>query len=181
MEKFKDYHYNMNRYTEYKKYLKNHISNVNVAFNYISNQVPSILDGVDIVKLKNNILNHDLSKYEVEELDPYNDYFYGEKNEKTKHGMDKAFLHHIHRNPHHWQYWILVHDDEPTEYIEIPKEYLIEMICDWMSFSINKKDWTEFADFYENNKGNIKMNDKSRKFLEECIQKIKESLGENNG
>lgn len=72
----------------------------------------------NVLKLDRQILSHDDSKYSVEEY-----YAYG----TTK---NYAWNHHIHSNPHHWQYWI----------IPMPLNYII---CDWWSFSFRRGDLTE--------------------------------------
>ena len=60
-----------------------------------------------------------------------------------------AWLRHQHRNPHHWQYWILTQDDGPIIMIEIPLRYRKEMLADWrgagraQGFSDNTATWYE--------------------------------------
>lgn len=85
--------------------------------------------------LNENITMHDRSKYSDEEYIPYIEYFYGTKSKKIDTEFNYAWLHHIHNNPHHWQYWVLKHDDKPEEALEMPYEYIIEMFCDHWSFS----------------------------------------------
>lgn len=45
----------------------------------------------------------------------------------------EAFLRHLHRNPHHWQHWVLTPDsqDRPTQTFEMPDRYAREMLADW--------------------------------------------------
>ncbi len=85
---------------------------------------------------------HDESKYDPEEYEAYDNYFYngGYSTEEGKKAFDKAFLHHIHHNPHHWQHWILTSydDSKETKVIDMPDIYILEMICDWWSFSWKK-------------------------------------------
>ena len=42
----------------------------------------------------------------------------------------KAWLLHIHRNPHHWQYWVLINDnpEEGENLIEMPYNYIIGLV-----------------------------------------------------
>ena len=81
---------------------------------------------------------HDASKLLLDEWIPYRDFFYGKKNEEgyfhkpgTDQAFDEAWLRHIHRNPHHWQYWLLQEDDGPVKALKMPREFLLEMIADW--------------------------------------------------
>ena len=60
-------------------------------------------------------LVHDLSKFLPDEWFPYASYFYdpapdGGHRPRQKEAFDLAWLKHQHRNPHHWQYWILRED-----------------------------------------------------------------------
>jgi hypothetical protein len=77
-------------------------------------------------------LLHDLSKLHPGEWFPYVEAFYGKFgyswngvgciNEKSLHdhamlSFDKAWLHHQHNNPHHWQYWLLREDSPEKRYL----------------------------------------------------------------
>ena len=104
-----------NKRTEYDKYLSNHISAVQQAYEEIFKELlltESDLTVEDITKLEDNIKNHDNSKYHDEEYYPYLHWFYPENNEeKNRIEFDYACLHHYHNNPHHWNHWILNDDD----------------------------------------------------------------------
>ena len=78
-------------------------------------------------------LLHDNSKFRPSEFIPYANYFYGTQKHKEKYAdkFNEAWLKHIHRNPHHWQYWLLQEDSGTLINIEIPKKYLLEMVADW--------------------------------------------------
>ena len=80
------------------------------------------------------LLIHDWSKFLPSEWFPYADHFYG-----SRCGLDRvaktlfkhAWLKHIHRNPHHWQHWVLRSDDGSTETLTIPEPLVREMVADW--------------------------------------------------
>jgi hypothetical protein len=58
----------------------------------------------------------DLSKFDDAEYEAYDKYFHGpSKTAEVKAAFDVAWLHHIHMNPHHWQHWVLVNDDDGTK------------------------------------------------------------------
>jgi hypothetical protein len=82
-------------------------------------------------------LVHDLSKFLPSEWFPYVNYFHGGMAPDGKRwvGYDEAFdlawLKHIHRNKHHWQYWRLREDDGGTKSIPMPSQYVREMLADW--------------------------------------------------
>ncbi len=154
----------------YTDYIITHRSNVKKAYNWLrENKI--ITKNLDV-----QITMHDISKYSEEEYSAYDEYFYGkEKTEKVESDFNYAWLHHIHANPHHWQYWVLKHDDEPEEALEMPENYVYEMICDWWSFSfkINKLD--EIFSWYENHKDMV-LHKNTRKLVEDILEKIKRAL-----
>ena len=85
-------------------------------------------------------LLHDLSKYGITEFFTSAKYFQGNKSpidkEKTEKGYSIAWQHHKGHNPHHWEYWIDNLGTYKNTAIEIPTEYEIEMICDWLGAGI---------------------------------------------
>ena len=56
--------------------------------------------------------------------------------------------------PHHWQYWVLINDnpEEGEVLIEMPYNYILEMICDWWAFSWAKGNLNEIFPWYEERK-----------------------------
>lgn len=75
------------------------------------------------------LIIHDLSKFSPKEWTEYVHYFYdGGENEN---GFDEAWLKHQHRNPHHWQHWVLREDDGGTKLMEMPWPFVYEMVADW--------------------------------------------------
>lgn len=91
---------------------------------------------------------HDWSKFRPSEFIPYARHFYGQDRigqvEKEKvEGYDKsrdvededfnkAWLYHIHRNKHHWQYWVLIQDENEDMVLEMPLRYRNELLADWV-------------------------------------------------
>lgn len=156
----------------YDEYLHDHISGVQKAYDWL------IEHGLVPISVQVDISLHDDSKRSIEEYKPYDDYFYGNKSNKVVEAFNYAWLHHIHHNPHHWQYWVLQHDDEPEEALEMPEKYAIEMVCDWWSFSWKNKNLYGIFDWYEKHK-NMKLHSKTRKYVEDLLQKIKKELDAN--
>ena len=162
---------------EYDVYLEQHIANVNKAAEWLCNHFPEVGEAIEAWKSGGGYIfaNHDKSKFSEEEYAPYDDYFYGEKTEAVEKAFNYAWLHHIHHNPHHWQYWVLQNDDEPEETLEMPYEYVVEMICDWWSFSFAKGNPMEIFDWYEQHK-HMKLHDNTRKLVEDFLKRIREEL-----
>lgn len=165
---------------EYTTYLTEHIANVQKAGKWLISHFPDILSSDDKISLAMAITSHDGSKWFPEEYDAYDAYFYGgNKSHKVVSDFNYAWLHHIHSNPHHWQYWILQHDDEPEEILEMPKKYAVEMIADWWSFSFKSGNLRDIFDWYEKHK-EMKLHPKTRKFVEDILERIKKELDKEN-
>lgn len=170
----------MSKKSQYDEYLNTHISNVNKAFEWLSQNIPQIFDGHQISPIIHCIGAHDDSKWGPEEYEPYLEYFYGVRSEQVKHDFDMAWLHHQHENPHHWQHWLLKQDDGPSIALEMEFEYVIEMICDWWSFSWTKGDLYELFSWYEVNKSKMLLHETTLGLVEDIISQIKEKLDELN-
>ena len=166
----------------YDEYLVDHKANVAKGLDWIETNIPDILKGLNIIDLRNQIrLDHDRSKSTVAEYDAYDQYFYGRnKSYEVVLNFNKAWLHHIHRNPHHWQHWVLINDD-PNEgeiILDMPDCYIIEMICDWWAFSWKKENLHEIFGWYDAHKDYMKLSKNTRKKVEDILEKIKNKLEE---
>lgn len=163
---------------EYDQYLKNHKENVVKGLEWIEANIPELLEtcldsGWGI------IFHHDASKTNPDEYDAYDAYFYGaNKSHEVVQNFRKAWLTHIHLNPHHWQHWVLINDD-PSEgeiVLDMPEEYILEMICDWWAFSWAKGNLNEIFFWYDEHKDYMKLSKATRKRVEDILAKIKEKL-----
>lgn len=169
---------------EYDEYIKQHKDNVYKAFQWLTENLPEIFDN----ELRNMCESscrylHDTSKNDPYEYDAYDRYFYGRnKSYEVVQDFNRAWLHHIHNNPHHWQYWILLNDepDEGEIILDMPDVYIIEMVCDWMSFSIAKGDLNEIFNWYDEHKDYMKLSDYTRMKVEGILNKIHMKLSESD-
>lgn len=124
---------------QYDQYLANHRANVKRGFDWLCENLPDVTNDISDAAWQIEFA-HDKSKDKEDEYNAYDAYFYGNnRSYKVVQDYQRAWLTHIHRNPHHWQYWILIHDDmengELETILEMPYDYIVEMICDWWSFS----------------------------------------------
>jgi hypothetical protein len=91
------------------------------------------------------LLVHDLSKFRPSEWGPYVNQFYGDgptddeapaydlvRKHRRKARFDRAWLWHQHRNPHHWQHWILKEDSGKTILLLMDRFTADEMVADWL-------------------------------------------------
>lgn len=161
----------------YDEYLAKHIINVKRGIDWLYEHIPYVRSLVpDRIDVMNLGIIHDNSKYEQAEYAAYDDYFYGEKTAEVEKAFDYAWLHHIHRNPHHWQYWVLIHDDEPMEALEMPETYVIEMIADWWSFSWKSNNLFSIFDWYEQHSKGMILHPKTRELVEKILSLMEEEL-----
>ena len=170
---------------EYDQYLREHVAAVYDALKWMSENldIPGVTD-TDFSNALWNATDHDKSKFEKFEYDAYDDYFYGgNRSFKVVQMFNYAWLHHQNKNPHHWQYWVLIQDnpeDETSTAIPLvmPVVYVLEMIADWWSFSWNKEDKYELFSWYADNEKNILLNKNTRNLVEDILNKIQDRLEE---
>lgn len=181
---------------EYESYLHQHIGNVQKGYAWIKENLTEIVSVDNYFEetsyygeLDEIIAKHDSSKrtklpdanqyYDLKcEYDAYADYFYGEQTEEVKQAFDKAWLAHIHANPHHWQHWMLQNDEDGLKLLDMPYVFIIEMICDWWAFSWKQENLYEVFSWYEKNKDGILLSDKTRKTVDSILDKLKAKLDE---
>lgn len=168
---------------QYDAYLSKHKKAVNDACKWLMKNdiLPANIFRKHNTNLKINIPLHDNSKYSPYEYDAYDDYFYGERTKKVEEDFNRAWLHHIHENPHHWQHWVLINDDGAEMIpLEMPPCYVAEMICDWWSFSWTKGNPLEIFDWYDEHKDQMILHGKTRALVEEILDRIKQKLDGGN-
>ena len=167
----------------YDEYIDEHKENVEKGYKWIVENIPSIINENDVELLDVLIKSHDESKYECDEYIAYDIYFYGgNRSYKVVEDFNIAWLRHIHRNPHHWQHWILINDDpdEGEIILDMPEFYIIEMICDWWSFSWKKGDLKEIFKWYDERKEYIKLSEKTHKKVNDILYAIWKKLNESD-
>lgn len=127
-------------------------------------------------------LMHDLSKYSIEELKMCK-YWTGKGSPhqacREAIGYSPSWMHHYHRNKHHFQFWW--DEDELGKIIPIkmPYKYVIESFCDMVGASkaYNPKNWVPesvWAYWVEKCKGKRIMNAESEYLVEKLIWNLKE-------
>lgn len=160
----------------YDQYLAEHIGNVNKGLHWMLDNLGFKEEKPELeIALVN--FDHDESKCSVEEYDAYDKYFYGgNRSYKVVQDFNYAWLHHIHNNPHHWQYWVLLEDDPesgmPYKALEIPVHVIFEMIADWWSFSWKSGNLFEIFNWYADHRSKQIINPKSREIVEYILERI---------
>lgn len=127
---------------------------------------------------------HDLSKFRPSEWFPYANYFYnpdGTKRLQLKEGyckpystgddaFDYAWLLHQHRNAHHWQFWLVPMDNGGICKLDMPTDYVIEMVCDWRGAGRAQGFGDNTIEWYEKNKDRMQLSDRTREWVEALIK-----------
>ena len=171
---------------EYDEYLRSHIANVTVALKWIADNLTDSnwFHDTDISEALEFVNLHDRSKGTKEEYDPYDVYFYGNnRSYSVVSAFDYAWLLHQNRNQHHWQYWVLIKDDDNNgqtqlKPLQIPLPYVLEMIADWWSFSWKSGNLEEIFDWYDKHRKSMLLHDKTRKNVEGILKEIWDILQE---
>ena len=112
--------------------------------------------------------------------------------------FNDAWLFHQRRNKHHWQYWLLINDSGVTltmadrdtleaentyRYFKneialpIPNVYVREMVADWFGAGRAITGKWEGKEWYENNKYNMIINDKS--YVNHLVNRVHFKLNPN--
>lgn len=81
-----------------------------------------------------------------------------------------AWLHHQHRNKHHWQFWCLKEDSGKLLALDMPEKFIREMVADWVGagYAINGR--VEVQDWYAKNSQHMKLSERTKKRVEELLQ-----------
>ncbi len=145
---------------EYKNYVEEHKERVTQFSSWLQDMCPDLFEGVDIEVFNDLIAEHDESKFSEEEFEPYAQKWFGDRKKTPEY--ERAWEHHWQNNEHHPEYWL----GEDMPYI-----YILEMICDWGSFSIASGDMKELSEFYYN-----KAKEDPEKNLSEATQEIIEDI-----
>lgn len=149
---------------EYDEYLRNHITAVDECYRMLTGKT-----------LDDCFKKHDASKYSEEEYEAYDEYFYpsdGSKvgeDPKRKEAFNKAWLHHQNCNSHHWQYHVLINDEEKMKALKMPLDDIYEMVADWGAFAYLKKDGQHLRDWYKVNRDRQIIHEKTREIVDALV------------
>jgi hypothetical protein len=149
---------------ENKKYIEEHKANVRKFADWLLENLPELFDNIDLELFNEMIDEHDDSKFSEEEFEPYAQKWFGDGIKTLEY--EEAWRHHWTNNEHHPEFWL----GEDMPYI-----YILEMLCDWGSFSMKSGDLNELSDFYfskakDDEEKNLSENTKI--IIEEILEKI---------
>lgn len=132
-----------------------------------------LLAGLHIKAPLWRLLIHDWSKFLPSEFFPYARFFYGfargEQPPEVQAAFDRAWLFHQHRNPHHWQFWVLQQDDGVLKVVSMPERLVREMVADWMGAGRAITGRWEVREWYAKNQDKIHLHYATRELVEKLI------------
>ena len=149
---------------EYKQYIIDHKDRVTQFAEWLLENLPDLFEDIAPEDFMELIEEHDGSKWSEEEFEPYAQKWYGDGKETREYEL--AWEHHWSNNEHHPEYW----DGE-----DMPLIYILEMICDWGSFSIASGNMKELSDFYFNkaiNDPEKNLSENTKEIIEDILSRI---------
>lgn len=177
---------------EYNKYLYKHKVFVCVGYYFLENLYSPNSSGrtkFNSALQKEQLLFHDESKKIMAEYTAYDNYFYskGKLDQKAVDDYEFAWLNHIHENPHHWQYWVLINGNDSIKALPMTKRYILELLCDWMSFDITpiepygtfKLNANNLKKYWECHENKMILHPKTRSSINYMIDKLVKTYGKN--
>ena len=162
---------------QYDEYLREHISAVKACWDLV------LKDTIGFEE--DELIDHDLSKYSEDEYYAYDNYFYPDENgiddsdkKIVKELFNYAWLHHQNTNRHHWQYWVLINDEDGIKPLKMPYMDVYEMVADWGSFAYRKKDGSELLKWYEAHRAKMILHEETRATVERLVPKLARAIDE---
>ena len=155
---------------KYRNYIEHHKQLVGQVFETVRYNLDRIgITKACLQKAESCVAAHDESKYKEDEFDGYRQHWQPTKDEQPNEDQYRySWLKHIHRNPHHWQHWVIKDDDDITpRALKMPTHYLIELMCDWSAMAIFKG--SDMIFWYNQHKHNFIMHEETRQAVERML------------
>ncbi len=128
------------------------------------------------------LIIHDWSKFSPAEWQPYVLKFYGGTlreggkkrqakivDDAIEQRFSAAWLHHVQRNPHHWNHWLLYQHGKDIRPMPMPDQLLREMVADWAGAGRAISGKWELPTWYATNRDKILLDPTGRVIVENII------------
>lgn len=113
---------------------------------------------------------HDQSKFSEWEFPHYARQFHGGGGDDE--GFARAWLHHENHNPHHWGYWIPRSGKYTGQPLEMPHNYALEMVADWMGANRAYDGSWNMEKWLNKSFPGIKLHDATREFVADTLHSL---------
>lgn len=153
---------------DYEKYIIEHKERVGQFADWLKENLPELFNTIDPEVFDDLINEHDESKFSEAEFMPYAEKWFNNGGKTLEY--EEAWKHHWTHNEHHPEFWLGE---------DMPLIYILEMLCDWGSFSIASGNLRELSNFYydkakDDEEKNLSENTKN--IIEEILDKINSVL-----
>ena len=99
-------------------------------WNLLPERVKQFDGGLKWAQIEGQLIEHDLSKFCYHERNGY--LFHNFKSKEFDPSFEAAWNHHQKNNLHHPEYWISVNKNGTIFALEMPMNYVFEMVADWI-------------------------------------------------
>lgn len=183
------------RKDEYLKYLADHISAFKSCYPLAIEAILEVIPSAEsTLKRYKTPPDHDTDKFRNDIFNNYLNYLYPDGDVKdgkwisvtpsVKEDFYEAWNEHQNHNPHHWQYWVCITDDYGYKAIEMPINYVAEMLADWATFMYIGKS-KNMMNWYLTHKDKMILHPNTRKLVDQCLplmeDKVRKYKENNNG
>ena len=149
----------------YLDYMEEHLFNIRKAFEEVSDAcdgMPWVGDDCTWWSFRDEVINHDLSKFSSAEFIPYVEAFFPVDGEDKK-PLGEAWEHHKQHNHHHWE--------TAEHHMDV-----VHMVIDWTAMSY--KFGGTAKEYYEENAESIKLDEDNVRFMYSIFEAIEKGRGE---
>lgn len=124
------------------------------------------------------LIIHDFSKFMPSEFFAYAAHFFaGDPRKGSMHdpgnsnAFDRAWIHHLHWNPHHHQHWIMIKRDGSLLPLKMPEHFAREMCADWAGAGCaqGKNGRSDVCRWYVENAPSIILHPETQMFIQELL------------
>jgi hypothetical protein len=132
--------------------------------------------GLQIGVNPQQLAEHDASKFSLQEFPQYARQYAGDSGDPD--GWANAWLHHIHHNPHHWQYYIFPDGYSPkgskveNGAVPMPPHFALEMVADWMGASMAYTGSFDMTDWLVKNMSRIRLHSETADFVNNTLDML---------
>lgn len=127
-------------------------------------------------------LTHDLSKFLPSEWSAYvHAFFCPNGSRRLPFGdspeFDRAWNAHQKRNPHHWNFWLLIADGGSLKPLPMPDACIREMLADWVGTGLAFWGERDAAAWYRRNRDKLVLHPTTRAAVEQWLECEPEFFG----